>query len=196
MTTGTREQNERNEQIPSGVDTGGVQLYQSSDGLVQLKVRTDSDTVWLTRQQMATLFGRDVKTIGKHVANAQREELAGMPTVAKFATVQHEGDRLVERHVEHYNLDMILSVGYRVKSSEGVRFRQWANEVLRRYLIEGAAINEQRLQQLGQVVRIHSHSNPPYCGEIRNKTQSISRSRGLNPAAHKDEINTHIQPTK
>ncbi|MGO2931588.1 RhuM family protein [Microbacterium sp.] len=81
-------------------------------------MRTDAETVWLTRQQLAALFGRDVKTIGKHVSNALKEELADIPTVAKFATVGIEGDRRVERQVEHYNLDMILSVGYRVKSTD------------------------------------------------------------------------------
>jgi prophage maintenance system killer protein len=137
---------------------GEIQLYESSDGTVQLKVLTDKDTVWLTRQQMASLFGRDVKTIGKHTANAQREELAGIPTVAKFATVQREGDRLVERQVEHYNIDMVLSVGYRVKSREGVKFRQWSNRVLNQYVMKGAAINQQRLEQIGETVRILSRS--------------------------------------
>lgn len=100
---------------------------------------------------MAALFGRDVKTMGKHIANARREELNAVPTVAKFATVQHEGDRLVTRQVEHDDLDMIVSVGYRVKSSEGVRLRQWSNQVLRQYVMKGAALNEQRLQHISQV---------------------------------------------
>ena len=85
---------------------------------------------WLTRAQMADLFDRDVKTIGKHINNALKEELDNS-TVAKFATVQTEGGRTVERQVEHYNLDMIISVGYRVKSVRGVQFRKWANNVLR-----------------------------------------------------------------
>jgi hypothetical protein len=125
--------------------------YESSDGSVRLEVRTDSDTVSLTRQRMAALFGRDVKTIGKQIANARREELSAVPTVAKFATVQHEGDRLVTRQVEHYDLDMILSVGYRVTSPEGVRFCQWSNQVLHQYVMKGVAFNQQRLQQIGQV---------------------------------------------
>lgn len=131
-----------------------VQIYRSADGEISLEVRTDGDTVWLNRAQLAALFGRDVKTIGKHVANARREELAGLSTVAKFATVQQEGPRLVEREVEHYNLDMILSVGYRVKSAEGVHFRRWATGVLKQYLIKGAAINEDRLRQIGEIVQI------------------------------------------
>ena len=135
-----------------------VVLYTTPDGTTSLEVRTDGETVWLTRQQLASLFGRDVKTIGKHVGNARREELEGIPTVAKFATVGMEGGRRVERQVEHYNLDMILSVGYRVKSAEGVHFRRWATEVLRRYLNEGAALNERRLDQLGSIIKILARS--------------------------------------
>lgn len=142
-----------------GNELSNMELYESASGDVVLEVRSDADTVWLTRQQIASLFGRDVKTIGKHIANARREELEGMPTVAKFATVQTEGERQVTRDVEYLNLDLILSVGYRVKSPEGVRFRKWANDVLRRYLIDGAAINERRLAELGQVVSILSRSS-------------------------------------
>ncbi|MGO2097593.1 MAG: RhuM family protein [Candidatus Microbacterium stercoravium] len=133
-------------------------LYTSPDGSTSLEVRTDGETVWLSRQQLATLFGRDVKTIGKHVSNAMREELEGIPTVAKFATVATEGERQVERQIEHYNLDMILSVGYRVKSADGVHFRRWATDVLRRYVLDGAAINERRLEELGSIVKILSRS--------------------------------------
>lgn len=135
-----------------------IELYESADGHVRLAVRADVDTVWLTQQQLAALFGRDVTVIRRHIANARREELADSPTSAKFALVQQEGQRTVEREVEHYNLDMILSVGYRVKSAEGVRFRRWATQVLKQYLLEGAAINERRLQELGQVVQILARS--------------------------------------
>lgn len=135
-----------------------VVLFESADGSVELPVMLDPERedVWLSRAQLATLFGRDVKTIGKHVANALREELAGSEsrTVAKFATVQTEGVREVVRQVEHYNLDMILSVGYRVKSARGVEFRRWATDVLRRYIVAGHAENERQLEQLGQVAKI------------------------------------------
>ena len=136
-----------------------VVIYTAPDGATSLDVHLDGDTVWLNRAQLAALFGRDVKTIGKHIVNARREELAGIPTVAKFATVAREGDRRVTRQVEHYNLDMILSVGYRVKSSEGVRFRRWATQVLSRYVSDGVALNDRRLAQLGSIVRILSRSN-------------------------------------
>lgn len=136
-----------------------VEFYVTPDGVTSLSVRTEGATVWLTRQQLAQLFGRDVKTIGKHVANAMKEELAEIPTVAKFATVGIEGDRRVERLVEHYNLDMILSVGYRVKSAEGVHFRRWASAVLGRYAIAGAGIDDRRVEELGSIVRILARSS-------------------------------------
>ena len=110
-------------------------VYTGANG-VKINALADVNTVWLNRQQLAVLFGRDVKTIGKHIANALKEELRGMATVAKFATVQTEGGRTVTRQVEYYDLDMILSVGYRVKSPEGVRFRRWANGVLKAILMQ------------------------------------------------------------
>ena len=130
-----------------------IVLYQSEDGMTQLDVKLEGETVWLNRQQMAELFGRDVKTIGKHINNALREELNdGISTVAKFATVQKEGSRLVNREVEYYNLDMIISVGYRVKSRRGVEFRRWANGILKQFLINGYAVNERiRQRQIAEL---------------------------------------------
>lgn len=127
-----------------------IVLYQPNDA-IHLEVRLEAETVWLNRNQMAILFGRDVKTIGKHINNALHEELHNMATVAKFAIVQNEGGRQVTRLVEFYNLDMILSVGYRVKSSQGILFRQWANSVLKEYLLKGYSIN-QRFERLEQRV--------------------------------------------
>ena len=127
-----------------------IVLYQPNDA-IHLEVRLEEETVWLNRNQMSILFGRDVKTIGKHINNALREELQGLATVAKFAIVQNEGDRQVTRMIDFYNLDMILSVGYRVKSSQGVLFRQWANKVLKEYLLKGYSIN-QRFERLEQRV--------------------------------------------
>ena len=125
-------------------------LYQPNE-TVSLEVRMENETVWLNRNQIAMLFGRDVKTIGKHINNALREELQNMATVANFATVQNEGGRVVKRSVEYYNLDMVLSVGYRVKSPQGVLFRQWANKVLKEYMLCGYSIN-QRFERLEQRV--------------------------------------------
>lgn len=133
-----------------------IEIFQSGDGGIQLDVRTAAGAVWLTRHQLATLYGRDIKTIGKHVANAQREELADTAVVAKFATTASDGKTY---QVEHFDLDMVLSVGYRVKSTEGVRFRRWANDVLRRYAVEGAALNEQRLSEIGKIVTVLARSS-------------------------------------
>ena len=118
-------------------------MYQPDDTLT-LDVRVEDESVWLNRNQIAELFGRDVKTIGKHIANALREELEGIPVVAKFATTAADGKTY---QVEHYNLEMITSIGYRVKSSRGIQFRVWANKVLKDYLLRGYSIN-QRLMQL------------------------------------------------
>ena len=131
------------------------ELITFKDGTLELNVPVswEQETVWLTRNQMAELFDRDVKTIGKHINNALKEEL-DHSTVANFATVQKEGEREVERNIEHYNLDMIISVGYRVKSTRGVQFRKWANSILKQYIIQGYAVNDNRMKQLGEVIRI------------------------------------------
>jgi len=121
-------------------------MYQPGNGEFHMEVRVEGDTVWLTRLQLALLFGRDVKTIGKHIANALKEELKECSTVANFAIVQKEGNRQVTRTIDFYNLDMVLSIGYRVKSSNGVKFRQWANEILRNKLLCRANVNTQIIQ--------------------------------------------------
>ena len=134
------------------METNEIVLYQPNETM-KLEVRLENETVWLTRNQIAQLFDRDVKTIGKHINNAIREELSGMATVAKFATVQIEGNRSVIRNIEHYNLDMILSVGYRVKSSRGIQFRQWANKVLKEYLLRGYSVNQRLMQMEDRIDR-------------------------------------------
>ena len=132
-----------------------IVIFETEDKLITLPVAVDHETVWLNRNQMAELFDRDVKTIGKHINNALREELeSDKATVAKFATVQKEGEREVERQIEYYNLDVIISVGYRVKSKRGVEFRRWANSVLKQYILKGYAVNDNRIRQLGEVIRI------------------------------------------
>ena len=125
-------------------DGNEIILYQP-DSTLSLDVRVENETVWLNRNQIAVLFDRDVKTIGKHINNALQEELAGLPTVAKFAIVQKEGERTVTRNVEHYNLDVIISVGYRVKSKRGVQFRAWANTIIKDYLLRGYSVNQRLL---------------------------------------------------
>ena len=120
------------------MDTGEIIVYQP-DEMTRLEVWVEGETVWLNRHQLAVLFGRDVKTIGKHIKNALIEELADMAVVANFATTAADGKVY---SVEYFNLDMILSVGYRVKSSRGVQFRRWTNTVLKEYLMKGYAVNQ------------------------------------------------------
>jgi hypothetical protein len=118
-------------------------LYQSGELSEHIEVRLKEETVWLNRIQIGILFGRDVKTIGKHINNVFSEgELDKNSTVANFATVQLEGGRQIERQIEYYNLDVIISVGYRVKSKQGTQFRIWATNVLRDYLLKGYALNQ------------------------------------------------------
>ena len=129
---------------------GEVVVYESRDGEARVDVRFDQDTVWLTRQQMAELFGRDRSVVTRHIRNAYRErELDPKATSAKFARVQSEGERSVSREVDHYNLDMIISVGYRVKSLRGTQFRIWATHTLREHLVSGYTLNERRLAERG-----------------------------------------------
>ena len=130
-----------------------IVLFETEDNEIKLEVPVNEETVWLNRQQMAELFDRDIKTIGKHINNALHEEL-DFSTVAKFATVQNEGGRKVTREIEYYNLDVIISVGYRVKSKRGIEFRRWANSVLKQYILQGYAVNDKRIVQLGEVIKI------------------------------------------
>lgn len=132
---------------------------------IKLEVNFSDETVWLTAKQIAILFERDYKTIRKHINNALKEELDGS-TVANFETVQKEGSRDVNRYIEYYNLDMIISVGYRVKSKNGVIFRRWANKILKEYLIKGYSINQKRLEALEKTVKLIN-----LAGRIDNKLE-------------------------
>ena len=133
------------------MEQGEIILYQPNDSL-RLEVRLDGDNVWLNRSQLAELFDRDVKTIGKHINNALKEELDNVPVVAKIATTAADGKVY---QTEHYNLDMVISVGFRVKSRRGVDFRRWANTILKEYMLKGYSIN-QRLSELEKTVALHS----------------------------------------
>ena len=129
---------------------GEVVVYEAPDGEVRVDVRFDRETVWLTQHQMAELFGRDRSVVTRHIRNAFREgELDPKATSAKFARVQSEGGRRVSRDVDHYNLDVIISVGYRVKSLRGTQFRIWATRTLREHLVRGFTVNERRLAERG-----------------------------------------------
>ena len=129
---------------------GNLLLYQTEDGQTKIEVTLANDTVWLTADQMAELFQRNKSTISRHIKNVfESGELKPDSTVAFFATVQNEGTRKVERNIAYYNLDMIISVGYRVNSHRGVQFRIWATQVLREYLIKGFAMNDDLLKRAG-----------------------------------------------
>lgn len=129
-----------------------IVLYSNLQTAARIEVRLNNDTVWLNRLQMSVLFGRDVKTIGKHINNVYAdEELEAASTVANFAIVQNEGGRVVERTIEFYNLDLIISVGYRVKSKQATQFRIWATQILKDYLLKGYAFN-QRINRIEDAV--------------------------------------------
>ena len=122
-------------------------IYQSEDGKIKIDVRFEGETAWLSLEQMSMLFGRDKSTISRHIKNVFEEgELNLNSTVANFATVQMEGSRNIERNIDYYNLDVIISVGYRVKSQQGTQFRIWATQRLREYIIKGFALNDERFK--------------------------------------------------
>lgn len=133
------------------MDPGKIILYQTQGGEAKIEVRLANETVWLTADQMAELFQRNKSTISRHIKNIHESgELEQNRTVAFFATVQNEGQRKVERNIAYYNLDMIISVGYRVNSHRGVQFRQWATQVLKEYMIKGFVLNDELLKNAGQ----------------------------------------------
>ena len=125
-----------------------IEIYKSTDNCIEIHVNLDNETVWLNRRQLSLLFDRDIKTIGKHINNVFKEgELVANSVIANFATTAVDGKTYQE---EHYNLDVIISVGYRVKSKIGTQFRQWATQRLKDYLVKGYAVNQKRLEQTHQ----------------------------------------------
>ena len=153
-----------------------IVIYQSEDGKTQLDVKLEGETVWLTQAQMSELFQTDRTVINRHIRNIYKNgELEENATCAKNAQVRIEGNRMVSRDIPYYNLDMIISVGYRVNSIRGVRFRQWANSVLKQYLIKGYAVNERiRKQQIS---------------ELRQLVQVLGRTLQQQPVPTTDESN-------
>ncbi len=155
------------------MNAGEIILYTTSDGAIVLDVRLEQNTIWINRQQMAELFDRDIKTIGKHINNALKEELKGTSVVAKFATTASDGKTY---QVEHYNIEMVTSVGYRVKSQRGTQFRIWANKVLKEYLVKGYALKEniklEQYEDLKQTIKVLSNV-------LECKTLEYSEATGL-----------------
>lgn len=159
------------------MNKGEIIIYETKDGETSIDVRMEEETVWLTLNQMCNLFDRDKSVVSRHIRNIYNEgELELNSTVAKNATVQKEGNREVLREIEYYNLDVIISVGYRVKSQRGTQFRIWANSVLKRYLTQGFAIKENatqiQLQNLSSMLEILSKS-------IEDKSISADETQNL-----------------
>lgn len=155
------------------MDTGAIIIYQTSDGSMALDVRLEKETLWINRQQMATLFDRDIKTIGKHINNALNEELKDISVVAKFATTANDGKTY---QVEHYNIEMVTSVGYRVKSQRGTQFRIWANKVLKEYLIRGYVVKDNiKLEQYEDL----KHTIKVLANILHHKTLDYCEATGL-----------------
>ncbi|MBT1175777.1 virulence RhuM family protein [Bifidobacterium sp. LC6] len=136
-----------------------IELYRAEDGSVQLEVSVHGDTVWLTQAQMAELFGTKSQAMTRHIKNILADGELDDSTCSKMEQVHIEGSRRIRRTVKVYSLDMVISVGYRVNSKRATSFRRWATNVLRQYLIDGYAANEQRLQQLEKVVTVLARSN-------------------------------------
>jgi hypothetical protein len=170
------------------VSDGQVVLYKASGGSVSLEVKLRGKTVWLSLNQMAELFKRDKSVISRHLRNVYNTaELKRNSTVAFFATVQEEGGRQVERRIEYYNLDAILSVGYRVNSKRGTQFRIWATRILRDHLIRGYSINERGLKELNQAIRLPiSFFNED--SELRGADRNISDSDTFGGQLRHDDI--------
>jgi prophage maintenance system killer protein len=153
----------------SNSNKGEIVIYKSSQGETELEVNLKEDTVWLNINQMALLFKRDKSVISRHISNVYKEkEVTKSSTVAKFATVQTEGGRNIKRNIEYYNLDVIISVGYRVKSKRGTQFRIWANKVLKDYLVKGYTLNEKRLKEQKDRVKELEQTLEIFTGVVDN----------------------------
>lgn len=159
-------------------ESNEIVLFETADKTISFPVKLSNETVWLNRSQISKLFERDIKTIGKHINNALHEEMSDDDSVvAKFATTATDGKTYM---TEHYNLDMVLSVGYRVKSKRGVEFRRWANSVLKDYIIKGYAANHNRMNQLNEVIRVMRRvENSLDTKQILNVVESYSEALGL-----------------
>jgi len=164
--------------------TGEIILYKNSEGNIRLDVRLEEETVWLTHEQMATLFGKSRSTVAEHVANVYEEgELDQNRTCRKFRQVRSEGAREVEREIDHFNLDVIISVGYRVKSPQGTQFRIWATQRLKEYIIKGFALNDERFK---------SGSSMNYFTELQERIREIRLSERFFYQKIKDIYTTSI----
>jgi prophage maintenance system killer protein len=157
-----------------------VVIYQSADGSIATEVRLVGETVWLSQKQMADLFDKNVPNINEHISNIYSEgELETAATIRKFRIVRQEGKRQVEREIEHYSLDVIISVGYRVKSKQGTQFRIWANRILKDYLVQGYTLNQQRLEAQQEKMAELKQAIALSARLIHNKELSNTESQGI-----------------
>ena len=161
-------------------DQNPIAIYQSEDGNIRIEVQLEQDSLWLSQRQLSTLFDKDVRTINEHIRNILAEqELEAGATIRKFRIVQQEGNRQVSRDVDHYNLDMIISVGYRVNSKKGTQFRIWANNILKQYLLQGYALNEQKLREQQEKLADLQHAIALSYRLVHNKDLSVRESQGI-----------------
>lgn len=166
------------------MNTGEIVIYQSNEGNIKIDVRLQDETVWLNQEQMALLFGKGRSTIAEHILNIYEEgELEQISTCRKFRQVRNEGNRTVEREIEHYNLDVIISVGYRVKSLQGTQFRIWATQRLKEYIIKGFTLNDERFK---------SGSSMNYFSELQERIREIRISERFFYQKIKDIYTTSI----
>ena len=162
------------------MDKSEIKIYKTDEGKTSIEVKLEKDTVWLNLNQMSDLFERDKSVISRHISNIFKEgELEKNSTVAKYATVQKEGKRNIVRNIEFYNLDVIISVGYRIKSKRGTQFRIWANQILKDYLIKGYAINQQRLEKQAKQLNELKETIKILGNALEHKELSNDESKGL-----------------
>lgn len=166
------------------MNTGEIVIYQSNEGNIKIDVRLQDETVWLNQEQMALLFGKGRSTIAEHILNIYEEgELEQISTCRKFRQVRNEGNRTVEREIEHYNLDVVISVGYRVKSLQGTQFRIWATQRLKEYIVKGFTLNDERFK---------SGSSMNYFSELQERIREIRISERFFYQKIKDIYTTSI----
>jgi len=162
------------------MNNSDIKIYQSQDGQTEVQVRFEDETVWLSQKQMAQLFDKDTDTVGLHLKNIYKSgELDEISTTEDSSVVQLEGKRNVKRNVKLYNLDAIISVGYRVNSKQGIQFRIWANKILKEYLIIGYALNERKLNEQNEQLKELQNSVKILGNALTFKTLSSDESAGL-----------------
>ncbi|MDX2071658.1 MAG: RhuM family protein [Haliscomenobacter sp.] len=166
------------------MNTSEILIYQNQNGHIKIDVRLEDETVWLTQSQLCELFQKSKANISEHIKNVFEEgELESEATVRKFRIVQQEGNRHVERELEHYNLDVIISIGYRVKSPQGTQFRIWATQRLKEYIIKGFALNDERFK---------SGTSMNYFSELQERIREIRLSERFFYQKIKDIYTTSI----